>query len=79
MVLERLEPFGEVAADKRHGIAVAALANINRDPKRRPEAYAPRDFIPWVEQAKDEGAAELSADPEAQSRLIKQAFTKLQR
>lgn len=75
-MLERIEPFGEVAADKRHGVAVAALANINRDPKKRPEAYEPRDFIPWAEQPKGEGEAELRQDPEEQSRLIKQKLFK---
>ena len=68
-----LEPFGELVADQRHGMAQAGMANLHRDPKRRAEPYRPEDFIPWHashrQSAKDGG--ELLADPEAQSRLIK--------
>lgn len=72
-----LEPFGEPVADQRHGIALAALANLHRDPARRREPYQPEDFIPWhpshrVVKAQSEGT--LLADPEAQARLIKQLF-----
>ena len=42
-----LEPFGEQVADQRHGIALAALANLHRDPQRRRQPYRPEDFIPW--------------------------------
>lgn len=76
MAFAGIEPFGEVAADQRHGLAVATLANINRDPKKRPTAYAPRDFIPWAEQVQVSDGPELLADPEAQSRLIKEKLFK---
>jgi hypothetical protein len=72
-----LEPFGEQLADLRHGIALSALANLHRDPKRRREPYRPEDFIPWHlahRAAKAESESTLLADPEAQSRLIKQLF-----
>jgi len=42
-----LEPFGEQLADQRHGIALAALANLHRDPQRQRQPYRPEDFIPW--------------------------------
>lgn len=47
MAFEEIEPFGERVADARHGIAVAALANVNRDAKKKPDAYQFTDFIPW--------------------------------
>ena len=43
-----LEPWGERVADMRHGIAVATLANINRNTDARPDAYMPEDFIPGL-------------------------------
>lgn len=65
-----------MAADQRHGLAVATLANINRDPKRRPDAYVPSDFIPWLAVERAVNAAELRTDPEEQSRLIKEKLFK---
>lgn len=63
-------------ADQRHGIAVATLANVNRDAKRKPEAYKSTDFIYWHEANRQPVDGVLNADPEAQSRLIKQALFK---
>jgi hypothetical protein len=84
-----LEPFGEQLADQRHGIALAALANLHRDPQRQRQPYCPEDFIPWhfshltglsglsgrsgrLEGADGSDQPSLLADPDAQSRLIKQ-------
>ena len=68
-----LEPFGAVMDDQRHGIAVAALANINRDRKLKPDPFRPEDFIYWhkshAQPASQDGT--LLADPEEQSKLIK--------
>lgn len=71
-----LEPFGEPLADQRHGIALAALANLHRDPARRREPYQPEDFIPWhpSHRVANETGGTLLSDPEAQARLIKQLF-----
>lgn len=70
-----LEPFGEMMADMRHGIAVAVLANVNRDPEKRPEPYEPENFIYWHPERRERRASEiLLDDPEAQSRLIKNAL-----
>jgi hypothetical protein len=68
----QIEPFGDAAADQRHGIATSVLANVNRDAKRKPDPYRWTDFVPHhpANQVADEG--ELLSDPEAQSRLIKQ-------
>lgn len=64
-----------MAADNRHGIATSVLANISRDPKKKPDPYTSEDFIYWrkVEQP-DQAAAPL--DKEAHSRLIKRALFK---
>ena len=69
-----LEPWGERVADMRHGIAVATLANINRNTEARPEPYSPTDFIPWLEtnrQEPTETGPVLLDEPGAQTRLIK--------
>lgn len=78
MAYYRLEPFGEIVADQRHGIASALLANVNRDAKRVPEAYKPADFLPWHQQKAAELGGELLVDLEAQSALIKQRMFKHQ-
>lgn len=75
----RLEPFGDLVADQRHGIGQALAANLQRDPKRRPEPYTPEDFIPWHETHRRQGKSpdgRLMADPQAQSALIKSLFRK---
>ncbi|WP_422630672.1 hypothetical protein [Polaromonas jejuensis] len=65
-------------ADQRHGIATAVLANVNRDPKKKPDAYKANDFIYWHESNRQVVGQRgiLSADPKEQSRLIKQALFK---
>ena len=71
-----LEPWGEKVADMRHGIAVATLANINRNTEARPEPYAPSEFIPWGtsdRQKSTEMEPVLLDEPDAQARLIKAA------
>ena len=68
-----LEPWGSIMDDQRHGIAVAALANINRNEKRKPDPFKPEDFIYWHKTHKNQGSSEgiLLSDAEEQSRLIK--------
>lgn len=39
------EPWGEWRADARSAQISAILANTNRDPKKRPEPYAVKDFM----------------------------------
>jgi hypothetical protein len=73
----KLEPFGELVADQRHGIAVSTLANVNRDSKRRPEPYTPTDFIYWRPQPQASNDGELLPDAEAQSRLLIAKFAQL--
>ena len=68
-----LEPFGDLVADQRHGVATALQANLNRDSKARPEPYKPEDFIHWGKagQAEEEVEPELLDDDAAQSDLIR--------
>ncbi len=71
-----LEPFGELVADQRHGIATSVLANVNRDAKRHPEPYQAADFVYWHESHRSEahdGALSM-LDAEQHSRLIKRTL-----
>jgi RecA/RadA recombinase len=68
---------GDEVADMRHGIAVAALANVNRDHKRKREPFEAEDFIPWhiAHRTRDltpDGV--LAVDPATQAALVKQLF-----
>jgi hypothetical protein len=72
MAYYSIEPFGEAIADQRHGIAVATLANVNRDAKRKPDSYKPADFIYWHPSHRKKTESVLHADPEKQSQAIKQ-------
>lgn len=49
-----VEPWGDTRADLRAGIVAAVVANANRDAKRRPEPFAPSDFMPLVQRRKAE-------------------------
>lgn len=72
------EPFGELIADQRHGILTSVLANVNRDVKKRPDAYKPTDFIYWHEVHRRKQVprpdVQLLADPQKQSALVKQTL-----
>ena len=68
----QIEPFGSLIDDERHGVAVATLANINRNPKVRNEPYVGMDFISWRQFDRVADEPILLADPQAQTRLIKQ-------
>ncbi len=76
MAFYQLEPFGDLVADLRHGVAVSTLANLNRDPKSRPEPYGSDDFIHWRETGErvKDSEPEFIEDPVAQSNLIRAAM-----
>lgn len=40
-----MEPFGDRRMDLLIGLLCSVLANINRDPKTKPQPYKPEDFI----------------------------------
>ena len=46
LALYKIDPWGEFRADLRMGIQAAVVANVNRDSKRKPDAYTPADFMP---------------------------------
>jgi hypothetical protein len=73
----KLEPFGSLVDDERHGVAVSTLANINRDSKARPDPYKSSDFIGWRSFVNTEPGPILMLDVEAQSELIKRKIFKL--
>lgn len=59
----RLSPIGQERADLRAGIIASVIANSNRDPKKQPRAFEPRDFMPFVgEDAGDEMTPEETAE-----------------
>lgn len=66
-----IAPFGEQAADLRHGIATSVLANVNRNAEKRPEAYKATDFIYWHDANREPEQDKLLLDPEEHSRQIK--------
>jgi hypothetical protein len=72
----RLEPFGDLVADERHGVAVSVLANINRDRSARPGPFRANDFIHWRDTGKPDEDFEpiLLDDSVAQSNLIRAAI-----
>lgn len=76
MAYYELEPFGDLVADHRHGVASALLANINRNSNTRPEPYLSSDFIHWgnVGGSSDEAEPVLLADPVAHGQLMRAAL-----
>lgn len=76
MAYYELEPFGDLVADQRHGVASALLANINRNSNTRPEPYLSNEFIHWrdVGGAPEEVEPVLLADPVAHGQLMRAAL-----
>lgn len=50
----------------------STIANVNRDGKKRPEAYRLDEFLLFDKREQVDTAPVLIDDPEAQSKLIKQ-------
>jgi hypothetical protein len=72
MAFYLIEPFGDMVADQRHGVATALHANLNRDSKVRPEPYRADDFIHWRDVGPvEETEPELLDNPVAQANLIR--------
>jgi hypothetical protein len=80
MAYYELEPFGDLIADQRHGVAAALLANLNRSDQSRSEPFVAEDFIHWRATGKDEDEEEpeLLVDPVAHSNLIRAVIFGLQ-
>lgn len=61
LALYRIDPWGEWRADLRMGIHASVLANVNRDPKRKPQPYTADDFMPkFTTPAEPEAAPDLA-------------------
>lgn len=45
LAFARLEPFGPQREDRRAGVLASLIANANRDPKKRAEAWGPEHFF----------------------------------
>jgi hypothetical protein len=52
--LWEIDPWSEERADYRAALPTYVLAEINRDPKKKTNAYKPTDFMPYTR--KDENA-----------------------
>lgn len=71
----QLEPFGDMIADLRHGVATSVLANVNRNSEAKPEPFRADDFIHWRDTGqREEAEPTLLDDPVAQSNLIRAAM-----
>lgn len=46
MAFSKVEPFGAEAEDRRFAVLATILANVNRDPKSKPEPFTEADFFP---------------------------------
>jgi hypothetical protein len=46
-----LEPIGAERADLNAGIIAAVIANVHRDPKRKPDPFTAADFMPIYDRA----------------------------
>lgn len=54
MAYSQIERFGPQMDDLRMGNVAAAIYNVNRDTKTRPDAFGPADIFGWMEQPKEE-------------------------
>ncbi|VVE28179.1 hypothetical protein PPN31114_03511 [Pandoraea pneumonica] len=71
-----LEPWGSSFDDLRAGSVVSAIYNVNRDPKKTPDAFGPLHFMPWnvrrqAELEKQSAAPVLLQDKVAHSNLLR--------
>ena len=44
-------PWGDLRDDMRSGIIASTIANVHRDSKKRPTAYRPDDFMPFLKES----------------------------
>jgi hypothetical protein len=69
-----LEPWGSDAEFYRVGIVASMIGNVNRDPKRRPHPFTPRDFVPGWENRDQKPDAGM--DPKRVRGALVSAFGK---
>ena len=49
-----MEGWPEYRADVRSGLICSVIANVNRDPEKRPEAFSVYDFMPFQNRGGEE-------------------------
>jgi hypothetical protein len=78
MAFHSLEPFGSGIEDFRAGQIAATVANVNRDPKTKAQAWMPADFMPALgaEADRKEEAELAKLTPAERIALLDQAFFK---
>ena len=57
LAYHRINPWGQWRDDLRSGIVASVIANVNRDPKRKPEPFTASDFIPQFERVEPDAPA----------------------
>ena len=70
MAYAAIEPFGEYRSELRHGQQMALQANINRDSKRKPQPYAPAEFMNFVDSQEEERSEPTQEEIEAKLERI---------
>jgi len=66
-----IERFGPAMDDLRMGGIAAAIYNVNRDTKQRPEPFGPADLFGWMGARKAANEPVLLADASEQTALMK--------
>jgi hypothetical protein len=67
MAFASIEPFGEFREEFRSGKLQALLANINRNPDKKPDPFKPIDFMDFIEIPEE---PEVVETPEQLSKRI---------
>jgi hypothetical protein len=57
--LWRIDPWGDERADKRNAMTSYVIAEVNRDPKKRSQAFSPMDFMPYAPKEVDNVASKI--------------------
>lgn len=70
----QLEPFGQHYDDLRAGSIVAAIYNVNRDPKKQTEPFGPLVFTPWNEMAQRQAEPRTLPNAAAEDAALLSAF-----
>jgi hypothetical protein len=72
MAFYRIEPWGPERADLNAGIIASTIANCHRDSTKRPEPFAPADFMPkFGEPEQEDDGGEDDGGLEAMRRLMR--------
>ena len=70
LAYSNLEPFGPEREDQRAGMIAAIIANVNRDPAKRPEPYDVEDFFArWDTAERKAAEATVKETPDLKSKL----------